>query len=216
MGDGPRIGVFGGSFDPPHLGHLAVARTVAESLRLDRVLWVPAAIPPHKQEHCFASADARQAMVEAAVAGHAKSELCDLELVRGGVSYTVDTLRALKATHREWRFFLIVGADLLGGFPSWRAPEEVLELAELVVATRDGFPGVPATVRAGQTEFRPRTVAVPRVDVSSSVVRKRVRRGKAVSSMATTQVISIIDRLELYKGSRRQRRPEARQRQGVG
>jgi len=202
MGDGPRLGVFGGTFDPAHLGHLAVARPVAASRRLERVLWVPAAVPPHKQGRCFASADARRRMVEAAVADHVKSELCDLELVRGGVSYTVDTLRALKAAHREWRLLLIVGDDLLGDFPSWRAPEEVLEMAELVVATRDGLASAPAMVRAGRTEFRPRTVAVTRVDVSSSGVRERVRQGKADSGMVTAQVSSIIDRLELYREPR--------------
>lgn len=204
MGDGPRVGVFGGAFDPPHLGHLAVARAAAEGASLDRVLWVPAAVPPHKQGRVFASADARRRMVKAAIRDEPDFEVCDLELERGGISYTVDTLRALRSVAPEWRLFLIVGADLLPQLPSWKAPEEILELAVLVTAARGGTAPVHA---AGEMELRPQVVPMPRVDVSSSAVRKRVAERawkrvaekKSHSAMLPSQVTSIIETEGLYR-----------------
>lgn len=196
MADGPRVGVFGGAFDPPHLGHVAVARAAAEGASLDRVLWVPAAVPPHKQGRVFAPADARRRMVEAAIRDQPDFEVCDLELERGGVSYTVDTLRALRSVAPDWRLFLIVGADLLPQFPSWKAPEEILELAVLVTAARGSTAPVHA---AGEMELRPQVVPMPRVDVSSSEARKRVAEKKSHSTMLPSQVTSIIESEGLYR-----------------
>ena len=195
MGCRKRVGVFGGAFDPPHLGHLAVARAAAEGASLDRVLWVPAAVPPHKVGRALAPAEARRRMVEAAIRDHPGFQLCDVELRRGGVSYTVDTLRTLKEARPEWRLFLIVGADLLAEFSSWQAPEALLEAAELVAVARRG-----ATLvgNSAKLKLRPRAVRMPRVDVSSSEVRRRVAEGKSHAAMLPAQVTSIIEGEGLY------------------
>ncbi len=198
MADRQRVGVFGGTFDPPHRGHSIVAAEVMEALRLDRLLWVPAGVPPHKRGRPVAPADVRRRMVAAAIADHPGFELCDLELEREGVSYTVDTLRQLRSAHPRWSLFLILGADLLEGFAAWKEPDAIRKEAQLAAISRDavGIPpgrGVPAGVRS---------VRVTPVDISSSEIRRRVAGGMAVSTMVATQVLSIIDSERLYRTSR--------------
>ena len=127
-----RRAVFGGSFNPPHLGHLVVAETCADAASLDRVVWMPAATPPHKQgDPDLAPADVRLALVERAVAGNDRFVVSDLELRRAGVSYTVDTLRQLADAHPGDELALIVGGDSLSAFASWREPRAILDLARL-------------------------------------------------------------------------------------
>lgn len=133
----------------------------------------------------------RRRMVEAAIGCDPRFELCDLELERGGVSYTVDTLRSLRAAHPEWSLVLIVGADVVSGFSAWKEPEAVAELAELVVMSRGG--------EAPGSDCRGRVVPVSRVDVSSSRVRQRVRRRRAVQDMVGTHILSIIESEGLYR-----------------
>lgn len=196
MVDRRRVGVFGGTFDPPHLGHSIVAAEVMEALGLDRVLWVPAAVPPHKRGRPVTPADVRRRMVAAAIAGHAGFELCDLEVERDGVSYTVDTLRALRAARPEWSLYLLVGADLLPGFARWKNPGAILRMAGLVAISRGAPPprghDVPGDVRV---------VRVTPVDISSSEVRERIAAGKSVSAMVAAQVLSLIDSERLYRTS---------------
>lgn len=168
-----------------------MAREVADAVELERVLWVPASIPPHKRHRRLTPADVRRRMVEAAIGRDPRFQLCDLELERGGVSYTVDTLRSLKAAHPEWSLVLIVGADLLAGMPAWKEPEAVAELAELVVMSRGG--------RAPGSDWRGRVVPVSRVDVSSSRVRERVRGRRAVRDMVGTHIMAIIESEGLYR-----------------
>lgn len=187
MAGRPRVGIFGGTFDPPHVGHIVAAREVAEAVELERVLWVPASIPPHKKHRVLTPGAVRRRMVEAAVESDPRFELCDVELERGGVSYTVDTLRILGAEHPEWSLVLIVGADLVAGMSGWKEPEAIARLAELVVMSR------------GEPDQRGRVVAVTRVDVSSSRVRRRVRERKAVRDMVGTRVMSIIESEGLYR-----------------
>lgn len=192
-----RVGVFGGTFDPPHLGHATAAGEVADALALDLVLWVPAATPPHKAGD-IAPGTLRRLLVEAAVAHDPRFELCDLELERGGVSYTVDTLRRLRADNPRWRMSLLVGSDLVGGFRRWKEPEAILGLAELVAIARPGAdPGshVPRGAAA-----RSRTVVVTPIDVSSSQVRERLRTGLSVRNMVSPPVMAIIEREGLYRG----------------
>ena len=190
-----RVGVFGGTFDPPHLGHSIVAAEVAEAVGLDRVLWVPARIPPHKRGRPVTPPAVRGRMVEAAVRDDPRSVLCNLELEREGVSYTVDTLRSLRASHPGWSLFLILGSDLLAGFVSWKEPEAISGLAEVVAIWRAG------TAPAPEQGMNPavRIVRVTPVDISSSRIRSRVARGKAVSDMVVPRVMSIIESERLYR-----------------
>lgn len=190
-----RVGVFGGTFDPPHDGHLVLATEVARAARLDRVLWVPAAVPPHKAGLVRASAETRARLVRAAIQHEPRFRLCTLELERGGVSYTVDTLRALRAAHPGWRLSLALGADQMARFSSWKEPEAVAELAQLIVAARPGF-----GADGGGARFRPRFVRTTRTAVSSTLVRERARRGVTLSTMVTAHVLALIHGEGLYGG----------------
>ena len=191
---GRRVGVFGGTFDPPHLGHSIVATEVVEAVGLDRLLWVPARIPPNKRGRPVTPAAVRRRMVEAAIGDDPRFVLCDLELEREGVSYTVDTLRSLRASHPGWSLFLILGPDLFAGFASWKEPEAIREMAQLVAVSRAGMAPASAAETGGV-----RIVRVTPVDISSSRIRSRVARGKAVSGMVEPHVRSIVESERLYR-----------------
>jgi len=195
MGVPLRVGIFGGSFDPPHAGHLAVAAGVAVAAGLDRVLWTPAANPPHKRNKALVAPDARVRMVRAAIRHDPRFALCTLELERGSTSFTVDTLRALHAAHPDWRLSLVLGADQMASFASWKEPHAIAELAPLIVAPRGGLRVAGAAV----ARFGPRVVALPQTDVSSTDVRDRVRRGLSLSPMVTSSVMALIQSETLYR-----------------
>jgi nicotinate-nucleotide adenylyltransferase len=195
-----RIGVFGGTFDPPHEGHVTVAKDVADALGLDRVLWVVARVPPHKSGENVTDPALRREMVVAAAATDSRFEVSDVELDRPGPSWTVDTLRTLRALHPRAELFLILGADQLRAFASgWRDPEAILDLATLAVMDRAGES---AAMVAPDLPGMERTVHVPvtRIDVSSSQVRALLRAGRDVSHMLPSGVHDIIMREALYGG----------------
>jgi len=199
-GRSSRIGVFGGTFDPPHEGHVTVAKDVADALGLDRVLWVVARIPPHKADEPVTDPALRREMVVEAAATDPRFEVSDVELRRPGPSWTVDTLRTLRQRHPDAELFLILGADQLRTFASgWRDPEAILELATLAVMDRAGES---AAVVAPDLPGMERAVHVPvrRIDVSSSQVRALVKAGRSVSSMLPPGVGDIIMRESLYGG----------------
>jgi len=191
----PRTGVFGGSFDPPHVGHLIVAQDVVESLGLDRLLLVPAARSPHKEAEAPAPADFRVRMLEAAVGDHPKLEVSRIEVERGGTSYTVDTLQALRQASPADELFLLIGADQLRAFAAWRAPGEVARLAQLVVMARDG---VSAEGAEPLLDVTYETVAVTRVDVSSTDIRRRLREGRSIRYLVPEAVRRIIEVERIY------------------
>jgi nicotinate-nucleotide adenylyltransferase len=185
-----KLGVFGGTFDPPHIGHLVVAQEVHHQLGLDRVLWVPAAIPPHKRDRQISPGAVRLAMVRAAIAGDDRFEASDVELRREGPSYTVDTLRQLRADRPDAELFLILGADQLAELATWKEPDEVARLATLVGFARAGE-APPAFEHA-------RTVEIPRIDISSTQLRRRVRAGQPVTYLVPDEVETWIRREGLY------------------
>jgi len=191
----PRTGVFGGSFDPPHVGHLIVAQDVVENLSLDRLLLVPAARSPHKATEAPAPADSRVRMLEAAVGDHPKLEVSRIEVDRGGASYTVDTLQTLREASPADDLFLLIGADQLRAFASWRAPDEVARLARLVVMARDGVSAEGADPLLDVTY---ETVAVTRVDVSSTDIRRRLREGRSIRYLVPEAVRRIIEVERIY------------------
>jgi nicotinate-nucleotide adenylyltransferase len=185
-----KIGVFGGTFDPPHLGHLVAAQEVHFRLGLDTVLWVPAAVPPHKASQTITPGPIRLEMVRAAIKGDNRFQASDMELRRVGPSYTVDTLRHLRDERPDDEMFLIVGADQLAELITWREPEAILELATLVGFARDGeAPAAPEGARI---------VAVPRLDISSTEVRRRVGAGEPVGYLVHRDVEAIVGRERLY------------------
>ncbi len=189
-------GLFGGSFNPPHLGHLVVAEACGQAAGLDRVVWMPAATSPHKQADPAATpAATRLAMVDAAIAGNDRFESSRLEVDRAGVSYTVDTVRQL--AERGEPLALLVGGDSLAGFPTWREPQAIAELARLVVYRRPGdhvrLSDLPRWLAAAVT-----VVDGPPLDVSSTGVRARVAAGQTVRYLVPDGVREIIRRKGLY------------------
>jgi nicotinate-nucleotide adenylyltransferase len=192
-GRGERIGVLGGTFDPPHVGHLMVAADAFAALGLDRLLLVPSAAPPHKRGRVCASAEQRLAMVRAAVDGDDRFQVDDLELRRPGASYSVDTLRHLSARHPGAELFFIIGTDQLREFQSWREPEEVVRLARLTVMAREGESAPP------DGPFPARPVAVTRIDLSATEIRRRVESGESIRYFVPDAVIEIIEREGLYR-----------------
>lgn len=188
-----RIGVFGGTFDPPHTGHVLVAGDASEALGLDMVLWIPVARQPLKDGPPLAPARDRRAMVELAIGGDPRFALETVEMDRGGLSFTVDTLETLKKRREHAELVLLAGADSWASFARWRQPERILELARVAVIARAGETA--ATV-AGHT---PEIVAARRVDVSSTEIRDRVKRGLPISGFVSDAVRDYIIEANLYR-----------------
>ncbi len=188
-----HFGLFGGSFDPPHLGHLLVAETLREAFALDRVVWMVAAISPHKQHRVQAPAAQRLAMVEAAIAGNPHFEASDLELRREGPSYTVDTLRDLHKRYPAARWSLLLGGDSLAGFNTWHAPEEIARLADLIVYHRAGC-SAPAPVSGIAVQH----AAAGRIDISSTEIRARYSKGRSIRYLVPDGVLRLIQQHGLY------------------
>jgi len=191
-----NIAVFGGTFNPPHCGHLIVAESVRDSLRLGRVLFIPAARSPHKGMQSLAPAEDRLAMTKLAVEGNPGFEASDLEIKRGGTSYTVDTLREIARLHPEASIKLMIGADNLFDFEGWKSPGDILDLADLVVLTRPGFD--PQSNRSGFLE-RAAVVTVPQVGISGTDVRRRVKFNQSIRYLVPSAVEEYIRRHNLYK-----------------
>lgn len=191
-----RVGLFGGSFSPPHVGHLAVAEGAREEAALDRVLWMPAATPPHKRDDELPAAEHRLAMTRLATEGHPAFAVSDLELHRAGVSYTVDTLRTLRADHPEAEFLLLLGGDSLAQFHTWREPEAILGLAALLVYPRPGF-----DLSAVNAAVRDRTMPLdrPLLDLSSTTVRGLLRAGRSARYLVPDAVLTYADEHNLYR-----------------
>jgi nicotinate-nucleotide adenylyltransferase len=184
-----RLGVFGGTFDPVHVGHLAIAHAALESVPLDRVLFVLARRSPLKERGPVASEADRSRMLELALAGEPRFELSRVELDRTGPSYTVDTLEQLAGTDE---LFLILGSDAVADFPRWKDPERIARLATLIVAER---PGAPA--RMGDAPIV--AFDAPRLDISSRELRARAARGLSLRYLVPDAVWRHIEARGLYR-----------------
>jgi nicotinate-nucleotide adenylyltransferase len=193
-----RIGVFGGTFDPPHVGHLLLASDAREALGLDRLIFVPAATQPFKvNTPPTASARDRLEMVRLAVADDANYTIDDTEIDRKGLSFTVDTLEQLSRKNPGAKLFLLLGEDTLAGIDGWRNPGRIRELATLAVMRRSGSEseGSPvASIADGVT-----TVSARRVDVSSTEIRERLRAGKSIKGFVPESVERFIEARGLYR-----------------
>ena len=185
----PRIGVFGGTFDPVHVGHLAIALAALESVPLDRVLFVPVRRSPLKDRDPTASIADRVTMLETAIASEPRFAISRAELEREGVSYTVDTLEELRP---QGDLFLILGSDALADLSRWRAPDRIRELATILVAARPGAPEPDAMHRA-------RAFDAPRIDISSRELRARVARGMSLRYLVPDAVWEHIKKRGLYR-----------------
>lgn len=190
-----NIGILGGTFNPPHVGHLIVAERVREEFGLEKILFVPSTISPHKQHLELANPSYRMEMVQLAVLGREFFEASDLEVSRGGVSYTVDTLEQLRNSHPGDSLFLILGMDNLAEFNTWKSPGRILELAQVILMTR---PGVQPPIDNGvQRKFT--LCRVPEIGISSSEIRERVKQGKSIRYLVPKPVESYIFYRKLYQ-----------------
>jgi nicotinate-nucleotide adenylyltransferase len=216
VSDGPAaivagsLGVLGGTFDPIHLAHLALAQEAAESLGLERVMFVPAGCPPHKPGVSITAGTDRLAMVQLAIAGNDRFEASSIELDREGPSYTVDTLEALEASRNAGgvagEVTLILSADAFLGLMSWHDPRQVLELARLAVAPRDGYPEAgPEFLRANLPDLADRAIFLdgPRIRLSASTLRERAAAGRSLRYLVPDAVAAYIGDHGLYRTPRR-------------
>jgi nicotinate-nucleotide adenylyltransferase len=197
-----RVGILGGTFNPPHLGHLVCASEAASQLHLERVLLTPVAQAPHKEAEHDPGPHERLELCRLAVAGDERLDVCDLEVRRGGASFTVDTLRELHARTPEEELIFIVGGDIALGLPCWHEPEAVLGLATLAVAERAGAGrrDIAERLRASFPDAAPPVFFdMPRLDISSSQLRRRVAEGRCIRYLVPDLVGERIARGRLYR-----------------
>ena len=187
-----KTGILGGTFDPVHQGHLALARAAARQFALDRVLFIPALIPPHKAaRRDMTPAPYRYRMTELAIMGEEKFEISDIEFSRPEISYTADTLHALKEKFPDDEFFLILGEDSLAEMPRWKEPERIKKLAALIAAKR---PGAEASHASGV-----QWIQMQACPISSSGIREKIRQsGKAGPAVLPPAVEEYIHTMRLY------------------
>ncbi|MGQ0608977.1 MAG: nicotinate-nucleotide adenylyltransferase [Chloroflexota bacterium] len=197
-----RIGVLGGTFDPPHVGHLWLATLAADALNLDRVLFMPAAQPPHKGGRLVSRAADRLLMTRLAINDNPSLELTGLELERPGPSYTIDSVTELKRLHPDTGLYLVMAADSLEQIDTWREPDRLLDEIEWLVGPRPGS-GMPDRSRLeerfGKRASRIHLLDGPSLDISSSVIRRRVAAGHTIRYLVPRDVEELIIERRLYR-----------------
>ncbi|PEN14064.1 nicotinate (nicotinamide) nucleotide adenylyltransferase [Longibacter salinarum] len=189
------VGLFGGSFNPPHVAHCVVANVVRDQFSMDEVWWIPNAQPPHKPETELASARHRLAMTKLATKDDPHFRVSDIEICREGVSYTVDTVRALQEKHPETNFALIIGSDSLDSFSSWHCPDEIADRVPLIVYKR---PGPIESVAEARFVNQARFVAAPVMEISGTEVRKRRQARRSIRYFVPAPVRQYILDHDLY------------------
>lgn len=200
-----RLGIFGGTFDPVHYGHLMLAECCREQCRLDRVLFLPAATPPHKQGSPHTPAEQRIDMLKLAIGGHEAFDVCTREIDRGGVSYTVDTLSAIREERPDAELFFLLGGDMLADLPQWREPVRVAELATLIAVRRPplvelDFSHLCGVLSPGQIDsMRQHAVEMPAIGISGSEIRRRVSAGRTIRYWTPRAVEKYIETHGLYR-----------------
>ena len=195
-----RVGILGGGFNPPHLGHLILAQEALTQLELDRVMFMPYGEPSHRVLEEDPGGDVRITMCENAVGGDARFSVSRVEVDRGGPVYTVDTLRELRASSPDDSLYLLLGGDQAASLQSWRSPEEVLSLAVVAVAERDEWRRAEIVERLGPlcSEDRLRFFDMPRIDISSSMIRLRARAGRPIRYLVPDKVADYVAAQSLY------------------
>jgi nicotinate-nucleotide adenylyltransferase len=203
LSGGPdRIGILGGTFDPPHVGHLWLATLAAGALGLKRVLFMPAAQPPHKRRGGMSSITERLLMTRLAISGNDAFELTTVEVGRAGPSYTVDSVEELLRSYPDVRLVLLMAADALAQIDSWREPDRLLSLIEWAVGPRPGAPAMDAAAlqeRFGNEAERIHLLEGPALDVSATQIRQRVAAGQTIRYLVPQAVEEMILATGLYR-----------------
>jgi len=193
-----RVCLFGGSFDPPHLGHLGIAEYIRDELQFDLILFIPAYIAPHKVKYRITSAEHRLEMLKLALKDRPGLELSDLEIRRRGISYSIDTILQIKKimSLRSDDLYFLIGADSLLELQTWREPERILTESRLLVAARPDFSidNIPENLR-GRVKF----LANPLLDISSTQIRQNIKNNHPVQQLVPDSVADYIARNRLYK-----------------
>ena len=193
-----KICLFGGTFDPPHIGHLIIAETIKESERFDKMIFVPAFHPPHKDDSNLSSIEDRLEMLRLSVNHDDTFELSDIEIERGGISYTIETIRELKSRYdlTKRHIYFLMGSDALVQFHDWKDHVSILKECRVLVATRPGFrssrisPDIMAQIRFAN---------MPQFEISSSQIRRRVRQRQTIRYMVLDPVWEYIQKNGLYQ-----------------
>jgi nicotinate-nucleotide adenylyltransferase len=199
-----RLGIFGGTFDPVHFGHLLLAECCREECRLDAVWFLPTAVPPHKQDRPLTPAPQRIEMLRLAIAGHPDFAVCTYEADRGGVNFTFETLQHFRDEDPARELFFLMGADMLHDLPRWRSPEKIAALALPVAVCRPGAGRLDLDCLAGIAAperleaIRRHRVEMPEIGLSSSELRRRVATGKSIRYQTPRAVEKYIETQGLY------------------
>ena len=192
-----KICLFGGTFDPPHLGHLIIAQTVCEAEYFDKILFIPAFNPPHKETLNITSIDKRLEMLESATKDNPKFEISNIEINREGTSYSIDTIVEYKKKYKleKENLYFLIGSDTLAEFSSWKKPKIILEECSVLVAVRPGFSlsAIPNWILQN-IQF----ANIPRYEISSSNIRSRWKENKTIRYLVTESVWKIINKYNLY------------------
>lgn len=199
-----RVGVYGGTFDPPHLGHLVAAQSVLDMWYLDEVLFIPSGTPPHKDQHEVTPARHRYLMTLLATLDNPRFSTSRIELDRDAPSFTVDTLRQLRdESEEDVELFFIIGVDAILGLPTWKEPQAVLELCHMVVVGRPGYAHESIAGHLGDlyTNYGHRIhfAEIPAIEVSASDIRTRVREGASIRYLVPDMVREYIEAHGLYR-----------------
>ncbi|WP_040207907.1 nicotinate-nucleotide adenylyltransferase [Neobacillus jeddahensis] len=185
-----KVGILGGTFDPPHYGHLLIANEVLSALQLDEIWFMPNHEPPHKKKQESVMDEDRLQMLKLAIAGNPDFVIQPIELERIGPSYTADTMKILNHDYPDHQFFFIIGADMIEYLPKWHKIDELVQHVQFVGVERPSY--------SRQTDFPVLYVDVPAIDISSSMIRDRVRFGKTVRYLLPDPVIDYIEEKHLY------------------
>ncbi len=200
-----RVGVFGGSFDPIHVGHLVLAESCREQVGLDQILFVPCNMSPHKRDGAFGTDRQRMEMLALAIGGNRSFAASDIEIRRGGVSYTVDTLAELAASRVDDEFFFLMGSDSLNSFATWKEPKRILELALPIVVNRPGVEDNaldmlrPLCSPERFAMFSAIKVQSPLLEVSSTAIRSSSAHGKSIRYLVPSAIEKYIATQKLYR-----------------
>ncbi|MCX7983364.1 MAG: nicotinate (nicotinamide) nucleotide adenylyltransferase [Bacteroidetes bacterium] len=188
-----RLCLYGGTFDPPHIGHLIIAESAREQLELDKVFFVPAYRPPHKKTSKCTRAVDRIAMLQLAIEGNLHFDILDLEIQRKGVSYTVETVREFRKLYPKQTIYFLLGSDNFNTFHTWKEPKRIIELVQLVVYERPGFPCAQPREDCSYVQLKG-----PFVDISSTQIRTKVANGESIRYLVPERIESYIRRKKLY------------------
>jgi nicotinate-nucleotide adenylyltransferase len=200
-----KAGILGGTFDPIHNGHLAIAENARSTIGLDKVLFIPALVPPHKQDKTISAPEHRLKMIELAIKDNPFFELSDIEIKRGEVSYTLDTIKQLSQESPETQYYFIIGMDTLPELQTWHKPEELVRMCEFVVLARPGYDT--ESITGSDLGFSPESVkklqkhiiATGPVDMSATQIRAIANAGGSIKSLVPEEVNDYILKHELYK-----------------